>query len=358
METNKVVGVVKRRRDFSKLLSFFDMQEMASTQKVQMVVDGWEISKEIVAGFTVKVEGVWEILEGGKKRFIATKDKVVVLAAREKGNPWALASMHESWRKEQGIQSRTKWKQHNEDRKAFSLSPSSSTLSSSSSLSPPICTLDSNGNDSELDIHPELASKSKHNKVFAQFLIETYGLAWLKSNKVVDIAGGRGQLAEYLMLEYDIPVTLIEPKPMRLNKTSRKRCRKWFRARHLEIPEEISPVTQLCEEFYGIHDDNVSTEALEALKNCGLIVGMHPDQATGAIVEAANELGKCFAVVPCCVFARLFPERRTSCGKPVVLYSDLISHILASDENIRESKLAFEGRNIVLFREREETDDN
>ena len=334
-----MVGIVKRRRNLSKLLSFFDLQEVVSMTKVQVVVDGWECTKEIVAGFKVEVEGTWETSEGGGKRLMVAKDKMIVLAAKEKGNPWAVASMHESWRKEQGIQSRAQWEQHNEQRK---------TSSSSVSI------VDGNGNDCELDIHPELASKSKHNKVFAQFLIDTYGLAWLRSNKVVDIAGGRGQLAEHLMVEHDIPVTLIEPKPMRLNKTSRKRCRKWFRTHNLEVPDGITPVKQLCEEFYGVHCDHISDDALDALKNCGLIVGMHPDQATGAIVEAAIELGKSFAVVPCCVFARLFPHRRTSDGKPVILYSDLLSYILASGENIKEAKLAFEGRNIVLYRKREE----
>lgn len=80
---------------------------------------------------------------------------------------------------------------------------------------------------------------------------------------------------------------------------------------------------------------------------------MHPDQATGAIVETANELGKPFAVVPCCVFARLFPDRRTSNGKPVVLYSDLISYLLASGDNISVSNLCFEGRNCVIYRDKD-----
>ncbi len=38
-------------------------------------------------------------------------------------------------------------------------------------------------------------------------------------------------------------------------------------------------------------------------------MGLHPDQATDAILDAALALGKPFAVVPCCVFARLFPHR-------------------------------------------------
>ena len=342
-ETNKLVGVVKRRRSLSKLLSFFDVQERVSTMKVQLVVDGWECPKEIVAGCTIEVEGTWEKLEG-RSRLIVGRNRMTVLAAREGGNPWALASMHQSWRKEQGMLSQDEWKLNCEQRK--SLLPSS--------LSPklPCSTAASVGNADEVELHPILAPKARHNKVFADFLVDTYGLQWLRLNGVVEIAGGRGQLAENLMLNYDIPVTLIEPKPMRLNTTSRKRCRKWHRIRNLEVPEGITPVRQLCEEFYGIHNGYASPEVLEALNNCGLIVGMHPDQATGAIVETAHELGKCFAVVPCCVFARLFPDRRTSDGKPVVFYSDLISYILASGEHIQQSKLAFEGRNIVLYKDR------
>lgn len=34
------------------------------------------------------------------------------------------------------------------------------------------------------------------------------------------------------------------------------------------------------------------------------VVGMHPDQATDAIVDFALACSKPFAVVPCCVFAR------------------------------------------------------
>jgi hypothetical protein len=42
---------------------------------------------------------------------------------------------------------------------------------------------------------------------------------------------------------------------------------------------------------------------------CSVVIGMHPDQATGSIVEFAMENDKPFAVIPCCVFPRLFPYR-------------------------------------------------
>lgn len=40
----------------------------------------------------------------------------------------------------------------------------------------------------------------------------------------------------------------------------------------------------------------------EALEGCALIVGMHPDEATDAIVDVAHEHGKPFACVPVRVF--------------------------------------------------------
>ena len=46
-----------------------------------------------------------------------------------------------------------------------------------------------------------------------------------------------------------------------------------------------------------------------AWKEASLVVGLHPDEATGAIVELALEHGKPFAVVPCCVFPQRFPDR-------------------------------------------------
>jgi hypothetical protein len=44
--------------------------------------------------------------------------------------------------------------------------------------------------------------------------------------------------------------------------------------------------------------------------NSRLTTGMHPDQATEAIVDLALRLCVPFAVVPCCVYPSLFPHRR------------------------------------------------
>ena len=45
-------------------------------------------------------------------------------------------------------------------------------------------------------------------------------------------------------------------------------------------------------------------------RHCSVLIAMHPDQATEYVVSCALALGKPWAIVPCCVFARSFPDRR------------------------------------------------
>jgi hypothetical protein len=77
---------------------------------------------------------------------------------------------------------------------------------------------------------------------------------------------------------------------------------------------------------------------------------MHPDQATGAVLETALALHKPFALVPCCVFSRLFPHRLTPAGATVSTYDELLDWIQAQGAGIQRAVLPFHGRNIVLYR--------
>lgn len=57
------------------------------------------------------------------------------------------------------------------------------------------------------------------------------------------------------------------------------------------------------------------------LENASVLVGLHPDQPTGDIATVANSRQSSrgpapFAVVPCCVFSELFPERRIGGARP------------------------------------------
>ena len=91
-------------------------------------------------------------------------------------------------------------------------------------------------------------------------------------------------------------------------------------------------------------------EACAQLRDCSLIVGMHPDAATEAIVDFALAAGKPFAVIPCCVFAAAFPKRRDTAGRPVNTHAEFCAYLQAKDvDRIRVMSLPFEGRNTVVY---------
>ena len=91
------------------------------------------------------------------------------------------------------------------------------------------------------------------------------------------------------------------------------------------------------------------TPGWEDLRSCQVIVGLHPDQATGGVIELARELGRPFAVVPCCTFADEFPDRRLERG-PVRTYADLVDWLqVAGGPATEKDFLRFFGKNLVLF---------
>jgi hypothetical protein len=93
-----------------------------------------------------------------------------------------------------------------------------------------------------------------------------------------------------------------------------------------------------------------------------VVVGLHPDGATDAIVEFALERGKPFAILPCCVYRKHFPHRRILVvdhiggegaaeqqGRPVRSYEDLLDYLQGLDPGVRRATLDFAGRNVVLY---------
>ena len=72
---------------------------------------------------------------------------------------------------------------------------------------------------------------------------------------------------------------------------------------------------------------------------------MHADEATEAAVDAALKYGKPFAVVPCCVFADLFPNRPTAVRTTAEFCDYLAAKAGATLEYLR-----FEGKNKVVVR--------
>lgn len=76
-------------------------------------------------------------------------------------------------------------------------------------------------------------------------------------------------------------------------------------------------------------------------------------QVTEAVVDVALRAGVPFAVVPCCVFPKLFPDRRIEDGRPVITYDDFIEYLQhkgrAHGKVVEKATLKFAGSNTVLF---------
>jgi hypothetical protein len=79
------------------------------------------------------------------------------------------------------------------------------------------------------------------------------------------------------------------------------------------------------------------------------LVALHPDEATGEIVQQAVKHRIPFVVVPCCVFARLFPERQTNNGQSVSSYENLLEYLQELDTSIQRTQFGFAGKNIALW---------
>ena len=93
-------------------------------------------------------------------------------------------------------------------------------------------------------------------------------------------------------------------------------------------------------------------EVRDLLLNSSILIGLHPDQAVGAIVDFAIAFKKPFAVLPCCVYSKQYPKRHLP-GPPkkqVSGYPDLCQWIQNKDpENIRRVELPMEGKNVLLY---------
>ena len=107
----------------------------------------------------------------------------------------------------------------------------------------------------------------------------------------------------------------------------------------------VARFEHFASEFWGDLDGELGA----AIRACDVLVGMHPDQATEPIVDAALRLNKPFAVVPCCVFPDAFPERALD-GAPVRSYAQFLDYLRAKDPGIETAYLPFQGRSRVLYK--------
>jgi len=149
--------------------------------------------------------------------------------------------------------------------------------------------------------------KCERHKIFARWLVDTYGKEWLsRGSGVLDVAGGNGMISRTLT-EMGVPSTLLDPDP---------RC-----SRHHEDfigadhhHHATTQVTSATITIYtatrspfkviplplngdGANLTSRNDDVGDVINNCSLICGLHPDQATEAIVVLALRLNVPFAIM-------------------------------------------------------------
>ena len=202
------------------------------------------------------------------------------------------------------------------------------------------------------------ADRRERHRIFAEWLVTTYGANFLSTGSgVLDVAGGNGELSQELF-KLGVKSTLLDPEP---------RCN-----------EETAPFQIISEPLMGngseLTEENPGEEPTKAeerrrirhlVTNCSIIAGMHPDEATEAVIDTSLRLGKPFAILPCCVFRNLNVERQEIRKQkqqgiggtdPFRSYSTFC-HYLLRDKSpagicFQTENLPFEGRNKVVYMQR------
>ena len=212
---------------------------------------------------------------------------------------------------------------------------------------------------------------------------------------ILDVAGGKGELSARLSLCHSLRVVMIDPRPadieaVYMNDVVPKLPNKWQTSINDRLEQTSSFVhdeldkrfTQLVMPFTSPPHLTASNDGQEchykdgdldeAVRNASLIIGLHADGATEAIVDAALLYNKPFVVVPCCVFPNLFNQRyitiRNSTANtdadsdtqgevlvtkekrvPVRTHHQFCEYLLAKDTRFKKEVLPFEGRNVAIW---------
>lgn len=208
---------------------------------------------------------------------------------------------------------------------------------------------------------------------------------------ILDVAGGKGELSARLCLCHSLHVKMVDPRQADIASVYMKDVvpklpNKWQGSVHKRLETSPTFVEDLLKKRYeqlvmpfdvpnlesagDQLDDaqrvdwfgrNMSPRLHEAVQNASLIIGLHADGATEAIVDAALFYNKPFVIVPCCVFPNLFNHRfitvrdtdeagNSECRRiPVRTHEQFCEYLLNKDERFRSEVLPFEGRNVGIW---------
>ena len=228
--------------------------------------------------------------------------------------------------------------------------------------------------------------------IFRKWCEEMFGRELMESNGgVLDVAGGKGELAFELLAYGRVGnVTIVDPRPyhvygmlqrLTMGHVQRVRGRETSTVtigRHgiehtsaeLPLPSHAQawfeyplPAAAGSDAGNGMFsgtslyvNEKLTSEADQVaylskkMWSCAVVIGMHPDQATEAIVDFALAQNKPFAIVPCCIFPKMFPHRKVKSGESVVSHDQFCQYLIEKDPSrVRRTILDFPGRNVCLY---------
>lgn len=185
----------------------------------------------------------------------------------------------------------------------------------------------------------ESASKAARARVFAAFLVTTFGSTSLRCGTgVLDVAGGAGALAFDLSVRHGVPATAVDPRPPKMG-----------RAQHRLLSDARQSTPDNPPRLPGHVQALFLPETMgELCRGASCIVGLHPDGATDCVVDAAVASGLPFAVVPCCVFPSLMAGLRG--GRVLRSREELIASLVARAPGASVAWLPIQGANKVVWR--------
>ena len=187
-----------------------------------------------------------------------------------------------------------------------------------------------------------LVSRHQRARIFAEWVVEKFGHQRLDKGHILDIAGGKGDLAFELAFKHDLKCVVIDPRGV-AHQSKRKYQRKMMKKKKATA---IGLYDSLNEEFNG----EFFQKHPKFLNSVSLVIGLHPDQATEPLVDTALAFEIPFAVIPCCVFSHENPQRKLKNGDNPNTYELFCDFLSEKNSDISTDSLSFRGRNKVLFK--------
>ena len=207
----------------------------------------------------------------------------------------------------------------------------------------------------DLASHDEARNSGRHRAV-AEFLVAKFGRAALENGPVLDVAGGRGELAFELQVVHGIAAVLVEPRDYGEGRLTRRQRKALKRRGESDASDLVPRHVRAAAPVAGAADAPAcGPPPADLVASASVLVGCHPDEATEWIVDSALAANKRFCVVPCCVFPSLFPDRiHPETAAPVVSHGDFCDYLAArryanGAGAVSTARLPIAGRNVCIW---------